>query len=225
MSKRFCVAALSLGLSGFGLSHSDIGGYTTLNGILTRSEELLLRWAEYSVFTPLMRTHEGSIYLKDWLLYIKTFFVPKHLGNKPELNHQIYSTNETLKSFARLSAIYTSLTPYHKEVVSQVATFGIPAMSPLFLHHAEDIDSFDIQYQYLYGSDLLVAPVLHPSKTNQEVYLPPGRWIHLWDNDQKVFEGPVSVNVDATMGKTPVFFRDNSKWISLFHDIRNRFNL
>lgn len=76
MSKRFCVAALSLGLSGFGLSHSDIGGYTTLNGILTRSEELLLRWAEYSVFTPLMRTHEGSIYLKDWLLYIKTFFVP-----------------------------------------------------------------------------------------------------------------------------------------------------
>lgn len=198
------VAALSLGLSGFGLSHSDIGGYTTLNGILTRSEELLLRWAEYSVFTPLMRTHEG---------------------NKPELNHQIYSTNETLKSFARLSAIYTSLTPYHKEVVSQVATFGIPAMSPLFLHHAEDIDSFDIQYQYLYGSDLLVAPVLHPSKTNQEVYLPPGRWIHLWDNDQKVFEGPVSVNVDATMGKTPVFFRDNSKWISLFHDIRNRFNL
>jgi alpha-glucosidase len=50
-----------LGLSGFGLSHSDIGGYTTLNGILTRSEELLLRWAEYSVFTYLMRTHEGKI--------------------------------------------------------------------------------------------------------------------------------------------------------------------
>lgn len=59
-----------MGLSGFGLSHSDIGGYTTLPVILTRSKELLLRWAEYSVFTPLMRTHEGIILLK----YIKVDF-------------------------------------------------------------------------------------------------------------------------------------------------------
>ena len=53
-------AALSLGLSGFGLSHSDIGGFTTIDIFVTRSRELLLRWAEYSVFTPLMRTHEGE---------------------------------------------------------------------------------------------------------------------------------------------------------------------
>ncbi|XP_046653529.1 sulfoquinovosidase-like isoform X2 [Daphnia pulicaria] len=197
------VAALSLGLSGFGLSHSDIGGYTTLNGILTRSEELLLRWAEYSVFTPLMRTHEG---------------------NKPELNHQVYSTNETLKSFARLSAIYTSLTPYHQEVVSQVSTLGTPAMSPLFLHFPEDLETFEIQYEFMYGFDLLVAPVLEPSKSNQEVYLPSSRWIHFWDDDQQVVEGPTSITINATLGKTPVFFRADSKWAPLFSDIRNRFN-
>jgi hypothetical protein len=67
--------ALSLGLSGFGLSHSDIGGYTTLNGILTRSEELLLRWAEYSVFTPLMRTHEGAILIGKYVSKITTIFI------------------------------------------------------------------------------------------------------------------------------------------------------
>ncbi len=72
----------------------------------------------------------------------------------------MYSTNETLKSFARLTAMYTSLTPYHKEVVSQVSIAGIPAMTPLFLRYPEDIDAFDVQYEYLYGSDLLVAPVL-----------------------------------------------------------------
>ena len=61
------VAALSLAVSGMGLSHSDIGGYTSfpqLSNVLQdppiRNKELLLRWAEYSVFTPLMRTHEGN---------------------------------------------------------------------------------------------------------------------------------------------------------------------
>ena len=61
------VAALSLAVSGMGLSHSDIGGYTSIPQIsdLTpnppiRDKELLLRWAEYSVFTPMMRTHEGN---------------------------------------------------------------------------------------------------------------------------------------------------------------------
>ena len=63
------VSALSLAVSGMGLTHSDIGGYTgsALFG-LTRSKELLLRWAEYSAFTPVMRTHEG---------------------NEPEANHQV----------------------------------------------------------------------------------------------------------------------------------------
>ena len=63
-------AALSLAVSGMGLSHSDIGGYTgsvALN--VTRSKELLLRWAEYAAFTPLMRTHEG---------------------NQPAANHQVF---------------------------------------------------------------------------------------------------------------------------------------
>ena len=53
------VSALSLAVSGMGLTHSDIGGYTG-SGLfgLVRSKELLLRWAEYSMFTPVMRTHE-----------------------------------------------------------------------------------------------------------------------------------------------------------------------
>ena len=53
------VSALSLAASGMGLTHSDIGGYTgsSLYG-LVRSKELLLRWSEYSMLTPVMRTHE-----------------------------------------------------------------------------------------------------------------------------------------------------------------------
>jgi alpha-glucosidase len=53
------VSALSLATSGMGLTHSDIGGYTGSGQFgLVRTKELLLRWAEYSIFSPVMRTHE-----------------------------------------------------------------------------------------------------------------------------------------------------------------------
>lgn len=71
------IAALSLSMSGMGLSHSDIGGYTTIPQLnITRSKELLLRWAEYAAFTPVMRTHEGNV---------------------PEANHQEYKQNSIKK--------------------------------------------------------------------------------------------------------------------------------
>ena len=70
------------------MNKSDIGGYTTFVGIATRSKELLLRWAEYSVFTPIMRTHEG---------------------NQPEANHQVYSDEDTMRKFGRLTNVYKDL--------------------------------------------------------------------------------------------------------------------
>ena len=79
------------------------------------------------------------------------------------MNYQIFTSNETLKNFGRLTRIYSTLTPYHKEIVQLVSTDGLPAMRPLFLHYPNDLGVFDIEYQYLYGSDLLVAPVLQPS--------------------------------------------------------------
>merc|ERR1711971_608283 len=88
------VSALSLATSGMGLTHSDIGGYTG-SGLfgLVRTKELLLRWAEYSVFSPIMRTHEG---------------------NEPESFHQFYSDEDTMLQFGRLTQIFTSLKNYTK---------------------------------------------------------------------------------------------------------------
>ena len=70
-----------------------------------RDTELLLRWSEYSVFTPMMRTHET---------------------NKPSENAQVYDDPETLKKFGRLTRIYKSLKPYIKKAVSQNANEGTP---------------------------------------------------------------------------------------------------
>ena len=86
------------------LLFSDIGGYTTVNGVATRSKEVLLRWAEYAVFTPIMRTHEG---------------------NKPELNHQVYSDEDTMRKFGRLTNIYDDLYDVRVEAVQANTDLGI----------------------------------------------------------------------------------------------------
>nr|XP_045584154.1 sulfoquinovosidase-like [Procambarus clarkii]XP_045584155.1 sulfoquinovosidase-like [Procambarus clarkii]XP_045584156.1 sulfoquinovosidase-like [Procambarus clarkii]XP_045584157.1 sulfoquinovosidase-like [Procambarus clarkii] len=198
------VAALSLALSGMGVTHFDIGGYTAMPPVLERSKELFLRSAEYAVFTPVMRTHEG---------------------NKPEANHQFYSDEDTLKQFARLSQIHSKLLPYTRELLQELYTTGTPVQRPLFLDFEGDSGSWDIQYQYLYGPDLLVAPVIHKNQETQTVYLPGGEtgWTYLWGTE--TVQGPVTVTIPSPLGYPAVYYRQNSSWISLFQEINQEFGL
>jgi len=197
------VSALSLAASGMGLTHSDIGGYTgsAIFG-LVRSKELLLRWAEYSMFSPVMRTHEG---------------------NEPEANHQFYTDSDTMEKFGRLTQIFTTLKNYTKAAVKQNAEEHIPVMRPLFLMFENDTEAFNQDYEYMYGDDLLVAPVLIPGTESWQVYLPgPETWVHLWSDE--VLEGPLTYEVSSPLGKPPVFYRESSAWRDLFVQIKESFN-
>ncbi|SHE09660.1 Alpha-xylosidase [Chlamydia abortus] len=189
-------AALSLAMSGFGLHHSDIGGYTTLFG-MNRTKELFMRWAEHSAFTPIMRTHEG---------------------NRPDDNWQFDSDDETLLHFARMSRIYTALKPYLKASVKENADTGVPVMRPLFLHYERDERAYSIQYQYLLGRDLLAAPVIGEGQRTVSVYLPEDEWIHLWTG--RTYRGG-DIQVDAPLGQPPVFYRAASHYASLFESLRS----
>lgn len=184
-------AALSSGMIGCGLHHSDIGGYTTLYG-MKRTKELFMRWAEMGAFTSMMRTHEG---------------------NRPDDNWQFDSDDETLLHFAKMSRVYTKLAPYIKATVKENSDRGIPVQRPLFMHYEEDQRTYSIQYQYLFGRDLLVAPVYHEGKTSWSVYLPKDEWIHLWSG--KSFTGG-DIEIEAQLGYPPVFYRKNSESIELF---------
>ena len=206
--KSSIIAALSLAVTGVGMSHSDIGGYTGSVALgEVRTKELLLRWAEYSAFTPVMRTHEG---------------------NHPEANHQIYTDLDTMTQFGRLTRIFVMLSAeYVKEAVRANAEEGIPVMRPLCLDFEADIESWDEEYEYMFGSDLLVAPVTEPEQSVWEVYLPgqDTNWVWLWDAAETLRPGQSRVVVDAPMGLTPVFYRAGSAWTELFRQIRDEFNL
>ncbi|MFS0907047.1 alpha-glucosidase [Priestia aryabhattai] len=184
-------AALSSGMIGCGLHHSDIGGYTSLHGN-KRSKELLMRWAEMGAFTPMMRTHEG---------------------NRPDDCFQFDGNDETLEHLTRMSNVYVTLAPYIKSLVEENARRGIPVQRPLFMHYEEDEKTFDIQYQYLFGEDILVAPVHQEQQTEWEVYLPEDQWVHIWSG--KEYTGG-SITVQAPLGYPPVFYRKKSIWSELF---------
>ncbi|XP_038075408.1 sulfoquinovosidase-like isoform X2 [Patiria miniata] len=189
-------AALSLGMSGFGLTHFDIGGYTSMFGI-GRTKELLLRYAEFAAFTPVMRTHEG---------------------NRPDANWQFYSSPDTTRAFARHTRIFHALSEYTQAVIHENAETGIPTQRPLFMHYANDEKSYSIKYEYLYGRDLLVSPVYHEGVDTWSVYLPPDDWVFLWDGKEYVGG---TVTVAAPLGKIPVFYRKGSPWTSVFQKLHN----
>lgn len=186
-------AALSSGLMGNGIHHSDIGGYTTLHGC-KRSKELFMRWAEMAAFTPIMRTHEG---------------------NRPQENHQFDSDSETLSHLARMTKIYKHLKPYIKQAITENATKGIPVQRPLFMHY-DDEEAYEIKYQYLFGRDILVAPIYNQGQTKQSLYLPNDEWVHVWTGEN--YTGGW-VTVDTPIGKPAVFYRQQSDNVMLLSTI------
>ena len=190
-------AALSAGMSGCGLSHSDIGGYTSMYEKV-RTKELFLRWAEMNVFTPVMRTHEG---------------------NRPDTNFQFYDDEDCMEKLARLVDIHMRLAPLLKELVAENAAKGIPVQRPLFLHNEGDETCYSIQFEYLLGPDVLVAPVWQEGKAEWEVYLPEGNWIHMWGGREY---GKGKCTVPAPLGEPPVFYKRGSKWAPLLKELGMR---
>jgi alpha-glucosidase len=190
--------ALSSGLLGNAYHHSDIGGYTSLFGNV-RSAELLQRWTEMAAFTPVMRTHEG---------------------NRPGDNLQIDQSPEVLAHFARFTRIWCHLAPYLRALSDHAATHGLPLQRPLFLEFPDDPAGYTIQDQYLYGPDLLVAPVHVAGATDRSTHLPAGAaWTHVWS--RVAHGGGVRVTIPAPIGQPAVFFRDGSAWEALFREVQD----
>lgn len=187
-------AALSSGLVGNAFSHSDVGGYTSLFGNV-RTPELLLRWYELGAFSPVMRTHEG---------------------NRPDDNLQIDSTSELIEGFVRWSRVHAHLAPYVRHLVEEAQATGLPAQRAMFLHYPEDRVGLTIQDQYLYGADMMVAPVIEAGASMRKVYLPEGNWRHLWSGRDYASGWH---DVPAPIGEPPVFTRPGSAFAPLFAEL------
>ena len=173
-------AALSLAMSGQPVTHSDAGGYTTIMN-MTRSEELLTRWQQMNVFSPLFRMHEG---------------------NQPSRNVQFDENQALLKNLALCSKMHAALAPYLKKLLAE-AEKGVPVMRPLFFHYEDHWDNHD---EYLLGEDMLVAPVLKEKAVSRTVVLPDDTWLDLYT--LKEYTGG-KYRIACKTDRIPVFIRKN----------------
>jgi alpha-glucosidase len=183
-------AFLSSAISGVGVTHCDIGGYTSLFNV-KRTPELFMRWVELSAFSPVMRTHET---------------------NRPDSNIQFDSSDEILKHLSRMVEIHSKLKSYIKFYLEEYQKTGTPLIYPVFFEYK----NFYVFDEYLFGRDLLVAPVLKKGKKTRKVKLPEDEWIHLWSG--KTYSGG-EYEIESKLGYPPVFYRKGSKFSKLFENI------
>ncbi len=116
-----------------------------------------------------------------------------------------------------MTTVFTTLKPYIKAAVAQNAKSGLPVMRPLFLHYEDDARAYTLKYQYLFGRDLLVAPV-HERDAATGRSICRRTLVNAWTGE--TCRGG-DITVDAPLGKPPVFYRQQSEWADLFSTLRH----
>jgi len=170
---------LGMGLSGFSFVGCDIGGFDG-----SPSGELYTRWLQAGVFYPFMRSHStwGSPDKEPWSFDYHHEIINKHAI---ELRYE--------------------LLPYIYNAMQQASQTGVPALCPLFLEYPGDERVAGLDDEFLFGDDLLVAPVLYEGANEREVYLPQGEWFDYWTGRQ--FAGGQTIHLPVTLNSTPLFVR------------------
>ena len=141
-------AGLSLGLSGFSFWSHDIGGFSS-----SPAEELYRRWLVFGILTSHSRSH-GFPPREPWF-YSKRF----------------------LKEFRHIVELKYRLMPYIYTQAALSCILGFPMIRSLFFQYPGDATAWFIEDQYLFGEDILVAPLFESKQSGRKVYLPSGLWI------------------------------------------------
>ena len=171
---------LNMGLSGVPLWGTDIGGFYALVPI---AGELFARWFQFGAFCPVFRAH-GRVWRK----------------------HLPWSHGPEIEAVCRryLDLRYR-LMPYTYTLAWQAHAQGLPLMRPLVLNYPDDPRAWELGSEYLWGDDLLVAPVTRAGAMHWPVYLPEGRWHDFWTG--AIHEGPGGVAVEAPLDRLPLLAR------------------
>ena len=101
------------------------------------------------------------------------------------------------------------LRPYLHEQLDRASAEGLPAMRPLFVDFPDDEQAWTVEDEFLFGPDVLVAPVTEAGARRRSVYLPKGAsWTHAWSGT--IHEGGSMVEQDAPLDEIPVYLRDGA---------------
>ena len=178
--KTHVPVGINTALSGLPYWGSDIGGFYPTKEY---TGELFVRWFQFSAFSPLFRSHG-----RNWHLHLPWGWDGGDGG--PEETRGFHADPATLHDTRvepicrQYMELRSRLMPYLYTAVRECHDTGMPVMRALWIHHPDDRTAVARGDEYLWGRDLLVAPVVEQGATSRRVYLPEGTWYDWWTEER-----------------------------------------
>ena len=196
-------AGLNMGLAGIPWWTTDIGGFMTDDWQDPAFRELLLRWFEFAVYSPILRMH-GDRGPHD----IPPLSDLEYGGGSLYTGHdnELWSYGEEVFAIMKQQLdTRLALKPYIHSLMEEASRTGAPLLRTMFYEFPQDPACWELDDQYMFGSDYLVAPILHAGQRERNVYLPAGTWENVRTGE--LCEGGRTLLCEAPLEAIPVFCR------------------
>ena len=194
-----------MGMCGIPWWNTDIGGFWGGDTETDEFRELIVRWFQFGVFSPVMRVHGNRRRHGEKK---RDIIEPTGDGN------EIWSFGErNYPILKELVLLRERLRPYIEEQMQVASKKGYPIMRPMFFEYPDDNECYSLGEQYMFGSDILFAPIVNRGQTEKKVYLPEGDWI-LTKNKKHYPAGWHSIN--AEIGEFIAFVKAGADVLECF---------
>jgi alpha-D-xyloside xylohydrolase len=191
-------AGLSIAIAGIPWWTTDIGGFHGGDSRDPGYRELMVRWFQFGAFCPLFRLHGN-----------REPRVPTGWNQTGGPNEVWAFGDEAYEIIAGVLHMRERLRPYLHEQLDRASSDGLPAMRPLFVDFPGDERAWTVEDEFLFGPDVLVAPVLEAGARERDVYLPAGAsWTHVWSGETHT--GGAAFTQAAPLSEIPVYLRDGA---------------
>lgn len=207
--RQSVISGLSMSMCGIPWWNSDIGGFHGGDIESDSFRELIVRWFQFGVFSPVMRLHGARKKTKGQK--------DRHPGIKEPSggDNEIWSFGErNYPILKELIELRERLKPYILQYMDNASKTGEPLMRPMFFDFYADPKCYELENQYMFGKDILFAPLLNEGQTVREVYLPAGTWIRTTNKTR--YNGRQSINCKAEINEFIAFVREGAEVLAAF---------
>jgi alpha-glucosidase (family GH31 glycosyl hydrolase) len=156
---------------------TDTGGFVATKEL---TGELYARWFQFSAFNPLFRSHGRTWHLRLPWGWNTGEYGPIETPGRPDESELHNAEVEPI--CRKYLELRYQLLPYNYTLLREACDTGLPLMRPLWLHYPKDSEAVKLGDEYLWGRDILVAPVVEKGAKLRRVYLPQGNWFDFWNN-------------------------------------------
>jgi alpha-D-xyloside xylohydrolase len=202
-------SGLSMAMSGIPWWNSDIGGFLFGDIDSDYFRELIVRWFQFGLFCPVMRLHGARLKNKD--------YKPRNPGiiEPSGGNNEIWCFGEeNYPVLKKIIELRERMKPYTKKYMDIASKTGKPIMRPMFFDYYEDEICYTLDDQYMYGDDILFAPIVNQGEEQRKVYLPEGKWVNVFE--RKTYQGGQFVDCHAKLHEFIAFVKEGSEAVSIF---------